>query len=346
MRGVPPEMFQNLENLSWFPFSDEPIIQSHPVQVRLSNPSVLLPEEAPDEKWHLFAHSDLGIHHYTSESGISWSHQKLLIPGGSCPSIFEEDGTFHLLYEQRGRFIPLLGRKGRVSRDEVHRESHIDLMSSTDLYIWSNPRHLVSAHAIAQASGSKEKPRLSHPQLISTDHGYRLYLGVSSIQEDRRVARFTVSSAAPQLLGPYHQEMNEPVAESGGNEYYRSLGVGQIAVYGDEGMYKALETSYFYDEKKKVNSSAIIVLDSSDGLSFPYSDCKPILTPSEKGWASGHIRTSSLKYKSDEKCWYCFFSASAKNPYSIERESIGLLIGKEPHPRKMEDVNDILYRNS
>ncbi len=346
MKGVPRELFRNLEGLSWFPFSDEPIIQSHPLQVRLSNPAVLLPEESTDEKWHLFAHSMLGIHHYTSESGISWSHQRLLIPGGRYPSLFEEDGTYHLIYEQRGRFVPRLGKRGRVSSDEIHHESHIELMSSTDLYIWSRPRHLMSAKSIEQTSLPGSVPTLSHPQLVSTDHEYRLYMGASSIDEDDRVARFVVSASAPQLLGPYHQETKDALVEAAGNEYHRSLGAGQLSVYESEGVYKALETSYFYDEKKNNNHSAIIVVDSEDGLSFPYDGNQPILVPSERGWASGNIRTCTLKYKADEKCWYCFFSASAKNNFSIERESIGLLLGKEPHPRKMDEVNDILYRNS
>ncbi len=345
MNRVPAELFDELEHLSWFPFSDEPIIVSSPIQWSLSNPAVLFPEEAPDDKWHLFAHSILGIHHYTSDSGLSWVHQKLLISGGRCPSLFEEDGTFHLIYEQRGRIIPLLTKKGRMSLDEMQKESHIELISSTDLYIWSRPRHLISGNDIAQASLSSTG-LLSHPQVMATDHGYRLYLGVSSVSEDRQVARYMVSAVAPQLLGPYHQERKEALIESSGNEYYRSLGAGQVSVYCNADSCKALETSLFFDENRNAVSSAIIILDSDDGLSFTYQDHQPILVPSEKGWASCQIRTATMKYKWDEKCWYCFFSASSPGKFFGERESIGLLIGKDPHPRRIEDPNDILYRNS
>jgi len=346
MKGVPSELFDNLENLSWFPFSDEPIIQSHPLQLRVSNPCVLLPEEAPDESWHLFAHSILGIHHYTSDSGISWVHQKLLVPGGRFPSIMEEDGNYHLIYEQRGRVFPLLGKNSRLRVDDIHHESHIELKISTDLSIWSRPRHLISGNDIEQASHMRKRPLLSHPQLVSTDHGYRLYMGASSISEDSRVARYLVSASAPQILGPYHQEGKSALIEAAGNEYYRSLGVGQLMVYGQEGSYKALETAYYYDEERNTNTSSIIVLNSADGFTFPYDENQPILVTSERGWASGNIRTCVLKYKADEKCWYCFFSASAKSGAFPERESIGLLIGKTPHPRKMDDVTDVVYNQS
>ena len=102
-----------------------------------------------------------------------------------------------------------------------------------------------------------------------------------------------------------------------------SLGVGQLMVYGQEGSYKALETAYYYDEERNTNTSSIIVLNSADGFTFPYDENQPILVTSERGWASGNIRTCVLKYKADEKCWYCFFSASAKSGAFPERESIG-----------------------
>ena len=59
-----------LPNCSWFPFSDEPVLQGLWYVPRLEDPAFLFPEESTDGKWHLFAHSWLGIHHFIASSGI------------------------------------------------------------------------------------------------------------------------------------------------------------------------------------------------------------------------------------------------------------------------------------
>ena len=56
--------YEQLLGASWFPFSDEPVIKGLWYVPRLSSPVFLFPEESPDGKWHLFAHSWLGIQHY------------------------------------------------------------------------------------------------------------------------------------------------------------------------------------------------------------------------------------------------------------------------------------------
>ena len=64
--------------LSWYPFSDEPVISSIWYMNRLGDPSILLPGESPDKKWHLFGHTFLGIVHFISENGISWEPRKMI----------------------------------------------------------------------------------------------------------------------------------------------------------------------------------------------------------------------------------------------------------------------------
>ena len=38
----------------------------------IGDPTVLLPEESPDGRWHMFAYGVMGIHHLTSEDGLTW----------------------------------------------------------------------------------------------------------------------------------------------------------------------------------------------------------------------------------------------------------------------------------
>nr|MCU0283976.1 hypothetical protein [Candidatus Nanopelagicales bacterium] len=38
----------------------------------LADPTFLPPDATPDGRWHLWAHSLLGIHHHTSDDGFTW----------------------------------------------------------------------------------------------------------------------------------------------------------------------------------------------------------------------------------------------------------------------------------
>lgn len=331
---------------SWFPFSDEPLLQGSWYMPRLSHPFVLFPQDSVDDKWHLFCHSWLGIHHFISDSGISWTKVRIIEVGGKYPSIFIEDGVYYLVFEKRGMNIPFIDRRRHRSSKEHHRESRIEIMSSTDLSIWSKPRHLISANDIPCSNDFIKKGRLSHPHIVSTNQGYRLYMGASVTNKELDIARYTVSAMCVDIVGTYQAEGNSILIKGEGNDYYRSLASGQLQVQRAGNLYRAVQSAHYFDEKRNTTSSAILLLESDDGLNFTTLKKEPILTPSQSGWASSYILTSSLRYKEDEGCWYCYFSAAKKMniPLKMYEESIGLLIGKDPRPRKIEDSTDVLYR--
>ncbi|HSO04929.1 MAG TPA: hypothetical protein VLQ92_10640, partial [Candidatus Limnocylindrales bacterium] len=58
---------------SWDPRS--PLIGPPFPSPVLADPTFLAPDSTPDGHWHLWAHSLLGIHHHTSEDGITWQRQ-------------------------------------------------------------------------------------------------------------------------------------------------------------------------------------------------------------------------------------------------------------------------------
>ena len=331
---------------SWYPFSDEPVIKGSWYTPRLSHPFVLFPQDSVDDKWHMFCHSWLGIHHYISDSGISWQSVRIIEVGGHYPSVYIEDGVYYIVYEKRGINIPYIDGRRRLSAKEYHRESHIEIISSTDLTIWSKPRHLISANDIPCSADFLKKGRLSHPQIVSTNQGYRLYIGASLTNKKLDIARYTVSAVSVDIVGTYQMESNNILIKGEGNDYYRSLASGQLHVLRAGDTYRAIQNAHFFDEERNRASTAIMLLESEDGLTFTLLKDEPILTPPEEGWASSHILTSSLRYKEDEGCWYCYFSAASYryNPLKIYGEAIGLLIGKDPRPRKIEDSTDALYR--
>lgn len=331
--------YSELKELSWFPFSDEPVIQGLWYAPRLSCPVFLFPEESPDGKWHLFAHSYLGIQHYESTSGIVWDPMGLVQVRGKYPFLFKDKGVFHIVYERHGRPIPFVEKIAKARRKQIVVGSHIEIRSSTDLHVWSEPRILLHASQIASAADYRKDHTLSHPQIVKVKGGYRMYVGSSKVGRDPASTRYICTAFSKTLDGAYESEQEQPLIEAVPNDRWRNLGSGRFSVYKNEDSYMALQNARYWDPDLKKEASAIVLLESSDGLKWERVGSQPILVPTERGWASKHIMSCDVKYKSDEACWYCYFSASGEPQYNLVRESIGLLIGKIPALRKVAEEN-------
>jgi hypothetical protein len=55
-------LFDNLP-LEWIDHPDNPLISPPWPEFLIADPSVVTPDISPDDQWHLFAHSLIGIHH-------------------------------------------------------------------------------------------------------------------------------------------------------------------------------------------------------------------------------------------------------------------------------------------
>ena len=64
----------------------------------LADPTFLPPDETPDGRWHLFAHSLFGIHHYVSSDGIAWRRRGRVCGNALRAFLYREGGRYHLLY--------------------------------------------------------------------------------------------------------------------------------------------------------------------------------------------------------------------------------------------------------
>ena len=69
----------------WSSYSEEPVWQGSWWAGRLCAPFILLPEDSPDGKWHLFAHTWAGIEHFVSFSGFDWQRIGLIVLRGHFP---------------------------------------------------------------------------------------------------------------------------------------------------------------------------------------------------------------------------------------------------------------------
>ncbi len=333
-------LLSTFSKISWYPFSDEPVIRSIWYMPRLCDPFFLFPEESPDGKWHLFGHTWVGIEHFISENGISWEPRKMVALRGHSPSVYREDGVYYLIYEKHNASPPAFN-KGRLRRREQEKISYsrFEMRSSTDLVLFSEPKIILDSREIPFAADGLKKPRISRPQIIKDRGGYRLYFGASHLKlpdTQQKTSRYFALAISSSLEGPYAlANEGEPLISPYADDPFRSMAVGSIKVLPADDGFIAFECAMSWDKEHAKTTSVLLQLESSDGLAFKPSMRSVLLSPPQQGWASRYIVSCDVHYKKEEGCWYCYYSANSKHGYYPVQESIGLLLGKEPTLRKV-----------
>ncbi len=333
-----PPSIATFTRLSWFPFSDKPVIRSLWYMPRLCDPFFLFPEESPDGKWHLFGHTWIGIEHFISENGISWQPRKMIELRGHSPSIFQQDGMWYLLYEKHDATLVSLKKRLRGKRGEKNKSSRFEMRSSSDLILFSEPKVILDSKDVPFAGDGLKKPRISRPQLFRDREGYRLYFGASHVVlEDtkQKATRHFALAMSSSLEGPYAlANEGEPLLSADADDPFRNMACGSIKVVQLSDGYVGLECAVHWDKKRAKTTSSLLQIESSDGLIWKHSFRSVVLPTPERGWASRYLVSCDLHYKSEEGCWYCYYSANTHS-FPFVRESIGLLLGKDPSLRKV-----------
>ena len=313
-----------LEDTYWYSFNDEPIATVGSLIVpRLSDPSFLLPDESPDGLWHLFAHTWLGVEHYTSTSGLEWKKEHLVFLRGHSPFIYKEGNVYYMLYELHDR---VYGHK----KDRA-RSSRILLSSSSDLALWSEPRVLLDSSSISRSSYRGGPERISRPQLIPWQGRYRLYFGAGEglvYDTDQKCTARLMFAESYDIDGPYVPS-DTVLMEADPESRYRSLSPGAVRIIPCADGIAAIECAYFYDKEHDRSRSAMVLMVSDDGLVFPEPHVMQ-LSPLD-GWASRCITCCDARYKENEETWYCYYSANgidANSRIPYVKESLGLLLGR------------------
>lgn len=313
----------SLTEASWYAYSDEPVGWGHWYTGGLCDPFLIMPEEAPDGIWHLFAHTWAGIMHYTSHSGFDWKEEHLAVLRGHSPFIFRLDESYCLLYETHDR------EYGKKKAGKNH-SSRIEMIKSSDLRLWSAPRILLDSTDIPYASDGKRR-RISSPQLISWQGHPRLYFGAAEAtmyDTNRRCAIYLGYAEAEDFSSPFIPSRH-PLLEGDADGERANLALGSVRMITCADGIAALACSYSYDEVRRCSTSSLQLLTSTDGLSFDYR--RTLLTPSESGWMSSYITSAAAAYRESEASWYCYFSAEEKKSF-IEKHTtggkLGLLLGK------------------
>ncbi len=337
------QSLSDFNNLSWYPFIEEPILLANIKTPRLCDPTFILPKESPDNKWHLFAHNWIGIQHFISNNGLDWEPKKMIELRGHSPYIFYNKGLWYLIYEKHDSSPDTLDWHEFRNNERISR-SRIEICHTEDMVNFSKSQVLFDSKEVPFSMDKLQRPRLSRPQLFYDEKdGYKLYFGASHIlmEDSKQKATLYFSMAKSKtLLGPYEVvNDNKPLLMPEADDEFRNLAVGSIRVIPlIDGGYIALECAFGWDKEKNKSVSTLIQLESEDGIIWSSSKRAPILKLPEGGWASRYITSCDIRYTEDEYCFYCYFSANAKKkigPFSYIEESLGLLLGKDPTPRKV-----------
>nr|WP_244594469.1 glycosyl hydrolase family 43 [Leptospira ryugenii] len=312
-------------NIFWKLYQEDPLLKPRFPSPILADPSFLFPETTLDHKWHLVAHDIFGILHYHSENGIEWSKPKRLLFHGMRPFLFQERSTYYLYFEKYKPFHVLMSwfpfRKW---------ESEIMVMTSKDLKHWDTPKTLLKPSKPFH-SDSKWGNSVSNPCLVKvSDEKYRLYYSSSlayvtdcGFCEPKHIS--VAESENP--LGPF-RIFSQPIFSPMESDMFCNVAAGSIKVLQWRDRFFGFQNGIYWNEEEKKSGSAILFLQSEDGLNWERINSIPILGPNGRGWKGSHIYACDVKFSEAEKLFILYFNARDKAHWTQGKEAIGLFVGK------------------
>lgn len=313
---------KDIESIQWSDFSVYPLIRHPLLSPVLADPTFCFPEDSPDRQWHLFAHSVWGIQHFTSADGAGWKSRGMAVPNAMRPYLYFEGGTYYLLYEKYPPLSLVLSAiKGRKWYSEIA------IMRSKNLEKWEN--ELILVRPELQWQQSQGNKSVSNPCLLKVGNQYRLYFSASLVyikdcgfNEPDSIGM----AVSESIYGPYRVN-GKPLITVNSGDPWCNLSCGSIKVLQCGDGFVGFENGIYWDELKQQSGSAIIVLQSADGLKWDRLIREPVLKPST-GWRRSHIYACDVRYSPTRGQWYLYYNARNDWAVSKGRESIGLLVSR------------------
>ena len=301
--------------LDWREHPDNPIVRPPFPSPIIADPAVVPPATSPDGRWHLFAHSLLGIHHLTSPDGIAWTRVRGIVARRSLRAfLFHAGDRYHLLYERTRLFLPM-----------VPWSSHIEVRTSADLARWSAPRVLLRPCLPWHTRGRSRA--VGNPCLVAHAGGYRLYYSAGLVRladcgfdEPRHVG----VAEGPTPLGPFTPRA-EPILSPHADDPFANLGAGALKVVAAADGFLGLQNG-IYRDAGGASRSAVRMLTSRDGLLFTVRGA-PFLRPGD-GWKRSHVYAVDLCRDGDRI--HLYFNARDDWHWARGREAIGLVTATAP----------------
>lgn len=314
---------EEIKSLRWKDYSEDYLIGHPALSPVLADPTFTFPEVSPDGRWHLFAHSVWGIHHFTSQDGVHWKDNGVAVSNAMRPYLYHENGIYYLLYEKYPPLsLALSWMKGRKWYSEIA------MRQSTDLKKWTGEKILIKPELEWHTSNGHKS--VSNPCLVKVNGTYRLYYSASLVYiEDCGFNEpDSIGLAESADINGHFTLLKEPVIRVNKADPWCNLSCGSIKVLQCEDGFVGYENGIYWDEVKKQSGSAIITLKSSDGLKWERLLQEPVLKPST-GWRRSHIYACDARYYEKQSKWYMYYNARNDWPVSKGQENIGLLLGEK-----------------
>jgi hypothetical protein len=305
----------------------QPLIEPPRFSPIIADPTFLFPEETPDGRWWLFAHSAWGLHASTSPSGTEWKDRGLVLWNAMRAFVRRVDGRYLLFYE---KYLPLhVALTVLPKRPRWH--SRIEVRTSLDLASWSSPRPVIAPVLPWQQStalgASVGNPCLVDAGSAAGSARWRLYFSASLVHlrdcgfEEPRFLGLA-EAACPE--GPYTARREPlPLAEAPG-ESGRALGAGSIKVLRMEDGWIGLQNRISLDASGR-SRSALWVLRSDDGAAWRDASSRPLLEPAT-GWRRSHVYACDVRRHPRDGRWYIYYNARDGWYKTEGRERIGRLV--------------------
>jgi len=290
---------------TWVDHPRNPLIEPPRPEFLLGDPSAVLPAEAPDGTWHLFANTLLGIQHYVSGDGIAWERRHKA-GGGFRPFVLKDGDLFYMFYEHFS--VPQL-------------RSHVALRTSPDLWRWS--KHVSVLEPSLPWEVNRVTRNAGNPCVVRAGSGWLLYYSANVVFH--RDLGFCEPmhiglARADTVTGPY-RKLAGPIIRMDPDDPWRSRGAGAIKVILDEhsGVFYGFNNGIYLDEQGRTRS-AIMLMSSADGLAWEQVYGEPIVAPGGDGWKKALVYQLDVKKVGDEMWMYY----NARSGWRFGRERIGL----------------------
>jgi hypothetical protein len=310
--------------LRWSVTHPEPVIAAPRASPIIADPTFLLPAETPDGRWHLFAHSIWGVHHFASNDGSGWESLGLVVRHAMRAFLHREGAIYHLLYERYSPYrLPLSWVPGIGWRSWIARRTSRDLASwdaEVAVVLPELPWH--RAAALGEAVGN--------PCVVELADGYALYYSASLVRvpdcgfnEPLHVG----VAWAETLDGPWRMHPT-PIVSPEETDARCNLGAGAMKVLRLADGFVGLHNGIAYDRERGRSRSAISVRTSADGLAWRYAHDDPIVAPTT-GWRRSFVYACDVRRDAAGR-WLLYFNGRDHAPMRKGREAIGFVVGETP----------------
>ena len=200
--------------------------------------------------------------------------------------------------------------------------SRIDVRSSRDLVTWSRPRTLLRP-SLAWHEEPGRGRAVGNPCLVRTEDGWRLYYSAGLVfLEDCGFCEPRYVGVAEGLtpVGPF-RPLADPMLGPDPADRWTNQGAGAIKAVAVADGWVALQNGIYLDPATGHSGSAVLVLDSADGVSWSRSLEAPLLAPGAPEWMRSHVYAVDLGHSGGELVIY--FNARNDWHWRRGRESIG-----------------------